>query len=140
MATATANITNSVSITITVTGVTNTSVALSSAIDNSTAKYLSSNVQVKVKTNASGTGATGRVNVYLVRSSDGGTTYDDSTRVLIGTIPAVANATTYVATFSTEPFGPLGTTWKVAVENQSGATLDASVGAVTLTGNKIDVA
>lgn len=142
MTTVTQNITNSGAVTITIASLANGSAAVSSAIDNSSNKYLEALIQAKIKTNASGTSATGLVNVFLVRSADGGTTYDDSTRTLIGTLPAVANATTYINTFSTAPAGALGTHWKVAIENRSGAALDATGGshAVVFAGVKYDVA
>lgn len=142
MATITLNVTDSGSVTITLASLTNGSANVSSAIDNSSTKYLEALIQVKVKTGASGTAATGLTNVYLVRSADGGTTYDDNTRVLLGTLPTVANATTYIATFSTAPVGALGSHWKVAVENRSGATFDTTAGnhSCVYAGVKYDVA
>ena len=138
MATVTLNATNSNAVTITLASLANGSSAVSSAIDNSTNKYVGATVRVKVKTNAAGTSATGLVTVYLVRSTDGGTDYSDNTDQLIGTIPAVANATTYARAFYVEP---LGTHWKVAVLNSSGAALDSTAGSheVEFTGVKYDV-
>lgn len=138
MATATLNVTNSGTVTITLTSVTNGSTATSSAIDNSTNKYLSALVKVQVKTNASGTSTTGSCSVFLIRSVDGASTYDDG--LFLGSIPTVANATTYTRVFSTESLGALGSSWKIAVVNNSGATLDASVGGAAFAGVKIDIA
>lgn len=138
MATATLNVTNSGTITATLTSVTNGSSVTSSAIDNSTNKYLSALVSVQVKTNAAGTSATGSVSVFLVRSVDGGSTYDDGQ--FLGALPTIANATTYKRIFSTEQLGPLGSSWKIIVTNNSGATLDASVGGAAFAGVKFDVA
>lgn|SRR5574338_370708 len=138
MATATLNATNSQPITITLTSVANSATATSSAIDNSTNKYLSALVKVQIKTNAAGTSSTGSCSVVLIRSTDGGATYDDG--AFLGSLPAVANATTYTRIFSTEQLGPIGTHWKIAVTNNSGATLDASVGAAQFAGIKVDVA
>lgn len=142
MATATLNVTNSQAVTITLASLANGSNAVSNAIDNSTAKYLSALVRVKVRTNAAGTSATGSCSVFLVRSTDGGTDYDDATATLLGVIPAVANATTYARTFSTEQVGPLGSHWKVAVVNNSGAALDSTAGnhEVEFAGVKLDIA
>lgn len=142
MATATLNATNTQGITITLASLTNGSTNTSNAIDNSTNKFLSALVQVKVKTNASGTSATGSCSVFLIRSTDGGSTYDDSTATFLGSLPSIANATTYVRIFSTEPLGPLGTSWKIAVTNNSGATLDSTAGnhKAEFTGIKYDVA
>lgn len=142
MATATLNYTNTQGVTITLASLANNTAATSSAIDNTTNKFLSALVQVKVKTGASGTSLTGSVSVYLVRSTDGGTTYDDTNATCLGVIPAIANATTYIRIFSTEPYGPLGSHWKLAVTNYSGATLDSTGGnhKAEFAGIKYDVA
>lgn len=142
MATATVNVTNTQGITITLASLTNGSTNTSNAIDNSSNKFLSALVRVKVKTNASGTSATGSCSVFLVRSTDGGTDYDDSSSTFLGSLPTVANATTYARTFSTEPCGPLGSHWKIAVTNNSGATLDSTAGSheAEFAGIKIDIA
>jgi hypothetical protein len=103
----------------------------STAYDNATNKDAEGLVQVKVKTNASGTSSAGFVSVYLCRSADNGTTYDDAASgraVRLGTFPAVANATTYIASFSTAPFGLLPQKCKVLLENQTGAALDSTGG------------
>jgi hypothetical protein len=117
----------------------------STVINNSTSKGLDSLVQVQIKTGASGTSATGIVNIYTYGSTDGGTTYGDTVTgtdgivtltsppnlSLIGSINAVANATIYksnpmsvAAAFS----GILPQYWGIVVENKSGATLDATAG------------
>lgn len=138
MATVSLNATNSQTITATLTSVANGSSVTSSAIDNSTNKFVSALVRVQVKTNAAGTSATGSVSVFLVRSVDGASTYDDG--LFLGSLPTIANATTYTRTFSTEQLGPLGTSWKIIVTNNSGATLDASVGGASFAGIKFDIA
>lgn len=139
MATVTANITNTNAVTITLNSLANASTATSSAVDNSTNKYVEIVVRVKVKTGASGTSATGYYNVYIVRSTDGGTDYSDSTDELIGTIPAIANATTYARAFRA---ALPGTHFKIAVENRAGGTTDTTAGnhEVEYSGVKFDVA
>jgi hypothetical protein len=141
MATVTVNVTNTQAVTITLASLANGSTATSNAIDNSTNKFVSANVRVKVRTNAAGTSATGSCSVFLVRSTDGGTDYDDAA-MFLGALPTVANATTYTRTFSTEQLGPIGTHWKVAVTNNSGAALDSTAGnhEVEFAGIKFDVA
>jgi len=141
MATVTLNVTNTQSVTITVASLANGSTATSNAIDNSTNKFLSANVRVKVKTNAAGTSATGSCSVFLVRSTDGGTDYDDAA-IFLGALPTAANATTYTRTFSTEQCGSIGSHWKVAVTNNSGAALDSTAGnhEVEFAGIKYDIA
>lgn len=123
-------------ITITVASLANASFATSSAYDNSSNKDAEGLIQVKVKTNAAGTSSAGFVSVYLARSADNGTTYDDSVSgrsVRIGTMPCVANATTYIASFSTSPFGLLPQKFKVLLENQTGAALDSTGGSHAVT-------
>jgi hypothetical protein len=141
VATVTLNVTNTQAVTITLASLGNGSTATSNAIDNSTNKFLSALVRVKVKTNAAGTSAAGSCSVFLVRSTDGGTDYDDAA-MFLGALPTVANATTYTRTFSTEQLGALGSHWKVAVINNSGAALDATGGSheVEFAGIKFDVA
>lgn len=124
MAVVTQNVTNTQAVTITLASLANGSTATSNAIDNSTNKFLSALVRVKILTNAAGTSATGSVSVFLVRSTDGGTDYDDG--IFLGALPTVVNATSYTRTFSTEPLGALGSHWKVAVVNNSGAALNST--------------
>lgn len=137
MATVSLAATNTQTVTITLTSVTNGSSATSSAIDNSTNLFVSALVKVQVKTNAAGTSATGSCSVYLIRSTDGGTAYDDG--LFLGSLATVANATTYTRIFSTESLGSLGTSWKIQVINNSGATLDGTTGSAQFTGVKYTV-
>jgi hypothetical protein len=137
MTTIVQNATNSNAVTITLTSLANATSVASSAIDNSTNKFIAANVRVKVKT-GTGTSATGFVNVYLVRSTDGGTDYGDNTDQLIGSMVANADSTTYARTFSADQ---LGTHFKIAVENRSGAALTGtgSDHEVEYTGLKYDI-
>jgi hypothetical protein len=128
VATVSAAYTSSNTITITLASTTNTTIQTSSAIDNSTNLFLEARVQLKWKTGASGTSATGFVNVYLIGSPDGGTTYDDNNKTLLGTMAVVANATVYTDSWSTAPLGTLPKFWKVAVENQGGGASDTTGG------------
>jgi hypothetical protein len=141
MATATLNVTNSNTITITLSSLATAGTATSSAIDNSTNKFLSANVTVKVKTGAASTSATGSWSVFVARSADGGSTYDDG-KAFIGAISTIANATTYISTFSTESIGPLGSHWKLVVVNNGGGTSDTTAGnhSAVFAGIKYDVA
>lgn len=99
--------------------------AVSNAIDNSALLFVDAIVQVKVKTGASGVATTGYFNVWLIRSADGGTTYSDNADVLLGSVVANANATTYTRDFNA---GVLGSSFKIAVENRTGAALDSTAG------------
>ena len=130
--------------TITIASLSNGSGRASTAIDNTSGLYLSADVRVKIKTNAAGTSSTGYVSVYLIRSEDG-TNYDDafggtdaaytpSNALLLGTINAVANATTYVKTFDTAELGlSLPAKWAIGIVNSTGAALDSTAGNHSLT-------
>lgn len=148
--------TSNQAISITLTSRANGNQRGSAAVDNSSNLYLDALVQVKVKTNAAGTSATGYVIVYAYGTSDGGTDYGDGVtgtdadqtltnppnlRVL-GVINAVANATTYVSNpFSVASLfgGKMPQLWGIVVENESGATLDASVGSAWYQGLQAQV-
>lgn len=137
--------TSNQSITCTLTSLANGGQQGSAAIDNTSNLFLDAFVQVKVKSNAAGTAATGVVNVYAYGTADGGTDYSDSVSgtnasqtltsppnlKLIGIINVVADAVTYVGgPFSVAAAfgGALPDHWGIVVENKTGATLDASVG------------
>lgn len=126
-------------LTLTIASLANGSGRCSTAVDNTSGKYLSADIGIKVKTNAAGTSSTGYVSVYLVRSYDG-TTYEDAfagsdaaftpvNAILLGIINTVANATTYYRVFDTAELGiSLPKKWAIAIVNSSGAALDSTGG------------
>lgn len=139
--------TNNQAITCTITSLTSGSFRQSTAVDNTTNLFLDAFVQVKVKTGASATNAAGYIQVFAYGSADGGTDYSDGVTGtdgaftatnppnlrLIGIINAVANSTTYVGgPFSVAAAfgGILPDHWGIVIDNESGSTLDASVGSV----------
>jgi hypothetical protein len=136
MASIKAAFSNGNTITITLSSVTSGSFAVSSAIDNSANLFPSALVQIKVKAGTTPT-ATGYWNVWLIRSADGGTTYDGNSTSnkaggmqLLGVLPLSGANTGEVVTgtFDTALLGALGTSWKIAVENQTGVTTDTTAG------------
>jgi hypothetical protein len=122
--------------TITLASLANGSGRASTAIDNTSGKYISADVRVKVTTSA--TSATGTVSVYLIRSEDG-TNYDDAfagsdgaytpvNALLLGTILTPATAT-YVKTFDTAELGlTLPAKWAIGIVNSSGNAFTATAG------------
>jgi hypothetical protein len=149
--------TSNQSITITITSLTNGSAQQSTAVDNTSNKFLDVLVQLIIKSAGSSTSATGSVNVYAYGTADGGSHYSDSATGsngsitltappnmrLIGVINVVANSTTYVGgPFSVAAAfgGILPDHWGIVVENKSGATLDASVGSAFYQGTYATVA
>jgi len=143
--------TSNQSITCTITSLANNGQRQSTAIDNTSNLFLDALVFITVKSAGASTSATGFVNVYAYGTSDGGSNYSDGASGtdgsitltvppnmrLIGTVNVVANSTTYklgpmsvAAAFG----GVLPDHWGIVVENKSGATLDASVGAAIYQG------
>jgi hypothetical protein len=131
-------------ITVTIPGLNNAGVRGSTAVDNSANVFVDALVMVKVKTGASGTAATGFVDVYAYGTADSGTTYSGgfggadaaylaplSAVVKLGRIAAGANATVYAGgpwSVAAAFGGSLPDHWGIAVDNETGASLDASVG------------
>lgn len=133
MATIESKYKNTQTITITLASLGNATFATSNAIDNSVDLAINADIQVKIKTGASGVSATGTIEVHLLRSADGGTTYDNPVSMnpatLIGVFGATANATTYGPySFATDPYGQLPDKFKVAIYNNTGAALDVTAG------------
>jgi hypothetical protein len=123
--------------TITLASLANGSGRASTAIDNSTGKYVSADIRVKITTSA--TSAAGYVSVYLIRSEDG-TNYEDPTytgtdaaytnvnALLLGTVLTPATAT-YARTFDTAELGlTLPAKWAIGIVNSTGNTLNATAG------------
>lgn len=144
---------NNQAITCTITSLANNGQRSSAAIDNTSNLFLDALVTVKIKTNASGTSASGYVAVYAYGTTDGGTTYGGGESgmgtdagvtlasppnlVLLGIINAVANAVTYVRSGMSiaQAFGGvLPDHWGIVVDNRTAATLDASVGSANYQG------
>ena len=137
--------TNAQTITCTLASLANNGQRQSTAIDNTSNLFLDALVEVSIKSNASGTSASGYVNVYAYGTVDGGTTYSDGATGtdgsitltsppnmrLIGVINVVANATTYAG----GPFsvagafgGRLPDHWGIVIENKTNAALDSTEG------------
>jgi len=128
----------STAFTLTLASLANGSGRATTAVDNSSVNYISADIYLKIKTGASGTLATGYLDVYLVGSEDG-TTFEDNfsgtdgsfTPVnarKIGIISAVANATTYYAVINTALIGDLPRKFCIGVVNNTGAALDSTEG------------
>jgi len=130
--------------TITIASLANASARQSTAIDNTTDLFNEVLVFLKIKTGASGTATTGYLNVYVYGSVDGSirtenagasdaaiTLTSPTNALWIGTISAVANATTYYAgPFSVSKAfnGVIPASWGIIIENRTGGTLDTTGG------------
>ena len=144
MATVTQTFIANTAATITIASLANAGGRASTAIDNTSAKAISADIRVKIKTNASGTSSTGYVSVYLIRSDDG-TNYDDAfggtdgaytpvNALFLGNINAVANATTYVKNFDTAEYGlTLPQKYCIGIVNNTAAALDSTAGNHSIT-------
>lgn len=132
-------------VTITLASLATNGVRSGLAIDNTSTLFVDALVQVKIKSGASSTVATGLVNIYVYATADGGTSYPEGCGTdtgitltaptnlrLLGTLNVVANAVTYIS----EPmsvlaaFGGLAIPdhWGIAIENKTGGTLDSTGG------------
>ncbi len=135
------------SITITIDGLTNNGQRQGVAIDNTTALLEDALVRVKIVAPASGTLATGVVNVYAYGTVNGGTDYCDSASGadaaitltvppnmnLIGVINVVANGVTYPSKkFSVAKAfdGIMPDHWGIVIENKTGGTLGTGCTAI----------
>lgn len=121
--------TNDIAITITLASLANGSGATSSTINNSANKFISANVQLKIET-GTGTSATGTLTVYLLRSADGGTTFDqlNANAEVMGVFNANADSTSYIFSIDTSIVGSLPDYWQLGIINNSGASFNAVVG------------
>ena len=115
-------------ITITLASLGNSNSATSSTIDNTSDRFIDANVEIIVVSAASGTTATGYVEVFVKGSIDGTDFATDTADRKIGAFGVVANSTTYKAVFSiAQALGGMATPyWQIRVRNVSGAPLAAS--------------
>lgn len=127
-------------ITVTLSSMTNGSARRSAAVDNSTNLYTDALLSVIVKTGASGTSATGTWSVYLYASADDASNYTaggstdaaytmKGDEIYLGTMSAIANATTYVGFFTIAIVtGSMPRNWGLIFVNNGGGTSDTTAG------------
>lgn len=136
--------TSNQTITLTIASLANGSARECTAVDNTTNLFMDVKLQLKVKTNAAGTSATGAVNFFAYATADGGTTYSGGATgtdaaysnnkdalIYLGSLPTIANATTYVGIFNLSRafgYGGIPAKWGIVIDNQSGAALDSTAG------------
>jgi hypothetical protein len=142
--------TSNQSVTCTITSLATAGQRGSTAVDNSTNLFTDALVMVQAKTAASSTSSTGFVDVYAFACVDGGTIFSGGASgadgafsgplpslVRLGRLPTVANSTVYDGgpwSVASAFGGSLPQKWGVVVDNESGATLDASTGEVIYQG------
>lgn len=119
--------TNNNTATITLASLADNATAVSSAINNSSTKFINLDIQLRYRT-TTGTSSLGAVTIFLVRSVDGGTTYDDSptNADAIGVFAANTDSTTFTVSTDTALSGQLPDFFKIAVKNSSGAAFDST--------------
>lgn len=137
--------TSNQTITLTIASLANSGARASTVVDNSTNLFIDALIQLKVKTNAAGTSATGFCNLYVYGTANGGTNYTEGATgtdagitltvppnaIRLASFNTVANAATYIvgpvsvaAAFN----GIIPDHWGIILENKSGAALDATAG------------
>lgn len=121
------NFTNNQTVTITLASLADGATATSSTIDNSTTKYLHCDLQMKMRSGAAVSG-TGTVTIYILRSIDGGTIFDDigTNTDILGIFNVVDNSTDYVFSIDTSTIGILPEYWRLVVLNNSGDAFDST--------------
>lgn len=127
-------------LTITMNSVTANNGRESTAVDNSSTKWVDALLVVKIRTGASFTSTTGQVLIYAYGSVDGGSSYSGNATgsdagltptnmVQIGSIAVAANSTDYksaVLSVGAAFAGGLPERWGIAILNLTGGTLDST--------------
>lgn len=137
--------TNGQALTLTIASLGNNSARQSTEVDNTSNLYMDVLLTVKVKSNSSGTSATGFVNIWAFATVDNGTTRSEAAGAsdaaitlaapsnlrFIGVLSVVANSTTYIGgPFSVAAAfgGVMPAYWGIVLENKTGAALDSTGG------------
>lgn len=121
-------------ITITLASLADGSTATSNSINNSANEFISADIQITLKTGGSVDTANGSVTVSLIRSADGGATFDDSNTNadVLGVFDANVASQTYVFSIDSSRLGTLPNYWKIAITNNSGGVFDSTAGNFTV--------
>jgi len=115
-------------ISITLAGLANDTYAISTAIDNSSTKWIAADIIFYFKT-ATVSGNDPYVALFALRSVDGGTVYDDinDAALVLGVFPGNVNNTTFAYSVDTSSvMYMLPDFFKLAVKNFTGSALDAA--------------
>jgi len=117
-------------VTITLASLADEAFATSSAIDNSVDRFIGADVQLKYRTTTVSTGSDmPTVALFLIRSVDGGTTYDDAddNATLLDVYESAQDNTTFIySTDTAQNMGCLPEFFKFVVKNQTGNSFDAT--------------
>lgn len=147
MATITDNFSALGTFTITLTSLAHSTAGVgrvSTFLDNTTNKYLSANVYVKV-TSGGSTTANNPVYVYLSRGDNANINDDnngtaDAAGTFVNTpilgvinVNGTAASSSYYGVFDTSSFGPLGPAWGVGIVNSSGTTFNGTAAQFSVT-------
>jgi len=119
---------NSNAVTITLASLADGAIATSSTIDNSSDKFISADIQVKLRT-GTGVNSNGTVAIFWLRSVDSGTDFDftanDNAEVL-GAFAVDVDSTDYRFSVDTTRMGFMSSHWRIAIRNDTGAAFDAT--------------
>lgn len=130
--------TSNIPVTITLAGLGNESVTVSTVNDNSGFQFLAADLQVKFRTGAEPLG--GNLNIYILKSVDDGEEYDKAnpaTADLLKSIPVTNDGNTeYIASVLIET---LPKYWKIMVQNLTGDVLDSGTARVIYEGKRVEV-
>lgn len=114
---------------------------ISTFVDNTSNKYLSANVYVKLTTGATNPTANTPFYVYLARSDNSGSVNDDGNGTtnaagtfintpLLGVMNCnvATGSSTFWGVFDTSNLGPLGPAWGIGIVNNCGGSLNPTSG------------
>ena len=128
-------------VTINLHGLPDGSKALSDVIDNSVTRFIQADIGFKFKTNIHGIDKNASVVIGLLRSADGGVTYDSNIRPgnILAVVDNLDKGTEYVLSVATNALGYLPAFFKISIRNSTGAPFfhDASHFGVWFTGKKV---
>lgn len=120
------NFTSNIPINIGLNSLANNSTVASTANDNSGFLFIGADVQLKFTTGATPTSG-GTLNVFILKSVDGGFTYDDSNPTTAEFLRSIEVTSTPSTSYNTSFFiETLPKFWKILVENKTGDALDAT--------------
>lgn len=135
------NYTIGADVTINVAGLPDGSKSLSDVIDNSITRYIQADIGFKFKTNQHGIDNNATVIIGILRSCDGGVTYDSNLRPgnILAIIDNLAKDTNYTLSVATNVLGYLPAFFKISIRNSTGAPFfhEASHFGVWFTGKKV---
>lgn len=130
---------NTTAILITLDNLADGTCVVSEPINNSITRFIAADIQLTLV--AGTVDDAGVVRVKILRSTDGGTTYDDCENAdLLRIYNVNSSSATYTFSADTTRLGLLPDYWRLAVENLTGDALAATGNEANFVGKKFQIA